>query len=307
MTLLLTFVSKKFTVQASDRRLTLPNGKIHEELANKSTMLCGIATFAYTGLAYASRVERTDELLLRCLAKPDTNIKELFDSLAKEAGRQIRNIPLQVPPTQRSLIRRTSFVGTGFVGLKNPKLAGRAPSSDKLHPFLTVISNAQGIDETWRAQADRDFKVSFTYLDEDRSFCLHAAGQSFTGLLRIRLERDIRRCLDRVNNPEPIARLLARAIRDISRSNKAVGPNVMCTMVRREMVASNKVEFSVGLIPLTQEVQEEARYFQRITQGPGGPAQWIYSPSNKNALVHYGPNYTCNGLQMKGFEFGPKS
>lgn len=127
-------------------------------------MLCNHTTFAYTGLAHCSVTERTDELLLRCLAEPGVPIMGQFHNLARTAARSIQGLPLQVRPSERRMVRRTSFVGAGFLGIKNPGRFLRAPSADDLHPFLAVISNAQGIAEEWRLEADQDFSVSLKLL-----------------------------------------------------------------------------------------------------------------------------------------------
>ena len=116
MTLLLTCVTDRFAVQASDRRLTMLNGDVDEDQANKATMLCRQATFAYTGLSRCSVPERTDELLMRCLSRQQVNFDQLLGGLAREAAQGIRSLPLAVRPSLRRVVRRTSFVGGGFVG-----------------------------------------------------------------------------------------------------------------------------------------------------------------------------------------------
>jgi hypothetical protein len=90
VTLLLTCVTPRFVVQASDRRLMYLDGSAPEEIANKATMLCRFAAFAHTGLARCSITEPTDELLLRCLAVPKVPISGLLDGLARQAARAIR-------------------------------------------------------------------------------------------------------------------------------------------------------------------------------------------------------------------------
>lgn len=302
MTLLLTCVTPRFVVQASDRRLTYTDGRVAEELANKATMLCRFATFAYTGLARCSVAERTDELLLRCLAKNMT-VDRLLAGLATEAARGIRNLPLQVPSVQRRAVRRTSFVGAGFLGMKNPSQFGRQPSADELHPFLAVVSNAQDLTEQWRPGADQHFNVHVRYLNDEEPFLLHAAGQPFTGAPRIVLERTIRKSLSRIDHPESMARLLARTVRAVAVSNTSVGPNVMCTMVRRDEVLSPSNTFRGGLTPLTTRVvAREADYFKWPRDGT--PGQYIYSPSDPLALYHYGPNYACGELRIAGLQSG---
>jgi hypothetical protein len=292
-------------VQASDRRLTRLDGSVEEDLANKATILCRFATFAYTGLARCSRTERTDGLLLRCLGAYGVPIPGLLDGLAREASRAIRQLPLRVPRDQRRAVRRTSFVGAGFVGMRNPGRFGRQPSPGELHPFLAVVSNAQDLTEQWRPEADPQFTVHLGYLGENQQLQLHAAGQPFTGPERVRLERDIGRCLAHAQHPEPVARLLARAIRGVAGRNQLVGPNVMCTMVRRDQVRTGTQTLVSGPIPLVPQLHAEAEFFRRTQEGE--PAQWIFSPADPADVVHYGPNYTCDGVQTTGILFGPST
>jgi hypothetical protein len=305
VTLLLTCVTPRFVVQASDRRLTRLDGSVAEDIANKATMLCRFATFAYTGLAQCSRTERTDMLLLRCLSAEGVPITGLLDGLARDASRGIRELPLRVRRDQRRSVRRTSFVGAGFVGMKNPARFGRQPAPDELHPFVVVVSNAQDLTEQWRPEADQQFTVHVGYLGEDQQFQLHAAGQPFAGPDRVRLERDIGRYLAHAQHPEPVARLLTRAIRVVAGRNQRVGPNVMCTMVRRDQVQTDTQTFVGGLIPLIPQLHAEAEFFRRSRDGE--PAQWIFSPVDPADMVHYGPNYACDGVQTAGILFGPST
>jgi hypothetical protein len=255
-------------------------------------------------VAKGSIIERTDELMLRALAEPDTPINVLLDHLARDAGQGIRNLPLPGTTQERQVVRRTSIVGAGFLGLRTPQLLGRARRVDELHPFIAVVSNAQDLREEWRLAADQQFSVHLATLEDDQPFLLHAAGQPVPQPERVLLEQGIRRCLDRVGHPEPVAWLLARAVRAASARNNLVGPNVMCTMVRRDHALENGI-FVGGLVPLLPEVQAEASYFKRGLGGPSGPANWIYSPADASALLHYGPNYACNGLRIAGVIFGP--
>ncbi|WP_149038193.1 hypothetical protein [Kitasatospora sp. MBT63] len=302
MTLLLTCITNRFAVQASDRRLTLLDGSIHEEVANKATLFGNSAAFAFTGLARCSHVERTDELLMRCMAQ-EKPLPALLDTLAKTAASSIRNLQLACRPTERRSARRTSFVGGGFAGMRNPQAQGRLPSSDHLHPYLAVISNAQDLSEEWREEADQNFSVHLKFLPPDSLFMLHAAGQQLTGNERNQLERSIRRILEKTEGPEPIARVLARTIQAVSNRNARVGPNVMCAFAHRSRVFDNSIQLAGGLIPIVTEMQYEAEYFKRAPNGD--PARWIYSPASPSAAIHYGPNYANSGIQIKGIRFGP--
>jgi hypothetical protein len=305
VTLLLTCVTHRFVVQASDRRLTLTNGAIYEEIANKATLLGNHATFAYTGLSKLSVSTPTDVLLLRSLAEPGVPILKLLRNLGENAGRSIRNLSLPgVRPSDRGWIRRTSFVGGGFFGLHHPERFGRRPSVDNLHPSIAVVSNAQGLSEEWRDTADREFSVNIMSLEQDQEFGLHAAGVTFGGPTRKELRRAIRRCNARSARPETVARLLARAIREISRRDSRVGPNVMCTLVHRERVLQPPTGYQSGAIPASQSEMHrpEADYFRILRDNY---AQYIYSPGNPADLVYYGPNWTSNGSMIQGPIFGP--
>lgn len=307
VTLLLTCVTPRFTVQASDRRLTRLDGTLAEERANKATLLAYYASFAYTGLAVSSRTEATDEMLTRALAKEHKSPDEAMRNLASEATRTIGRLRLQgLRPYQERVVRRTSFVVCGFAGLRDPASAGRSPVADDLHPYLVVVSNAQDLSRGWRPEASPQFGVHGGYLDEDRPFLLHEAGQPVPPALRTKTMRMIGACLRHGVHAEAVARLLARAIREVAQNNSAVGPNVMCTFVHREKVkASTQQVISGGPIPLVPEVMAELSYFKRLRDAT--PPRFIFSPGEPNELVHYGPNYAESGFQMKGSVFGPSN
>lgn len=305
LTLLLTCVTHDFVVQASDRRLTFLNGKIAEEVANKATLFGNAGNFAFTGLSRCSHRETSDELLMRCLSVTNLPLVDLLEGLAKSAARDIRNLPLSVRPRDRRAVRRTSFVGAGYVGVKYPGRFNLPDSSDELQTFLCVVSNAQDLSEAWREEADQEFSVHLGWLPPERSHMLHVAGQPLLTQERVQLERGLRKALGRVTHPEPIARLLTRAVRQVSARNVTVGPNVMCTMTRRANVRDKgNISLGGGLIPIAPGYQSEASYFHRARGGTSGPARWIYSPADSSAADHYGPNYASSAMMMKGMYFG---
>ena len=228
-------------------------------------------------------------------------------NLAAEATRTIGRVRLQgLSPYADRVARRTSFVGCGFTGLHNPAAVGRSTAVDNLHPFLAVVSNAQTLAKGWRPQADPQFGVHAAFLPEDEPFLFHDAGQTVPTVIRNNLMRMIRVCLRRSVHAEAVARLLARAIREVSRTNSRVGPNVMCTFVHREEVkVASTFRFSSGPVPLIKEMMAESSYFERLKDS--GPPRYIYSPGEPDALVHYGPNFASSDVQMKGLMFGPSN
>jgi hypothetical protein len=305
MTLLLTCVTDRFVIQASDRLLTYPDGSVAQEKANKATIVGNHASFAYTGLSMCSVTESTDALVARCFARYDKSFDRQLAYLAREAARSIRGLPLpHVPPATRRVIRRTSFVGGGYLAIKKLHL-NKTPSLDELHPFLGVVSNAQGVTEEWRPHADQEFSSAIKFLEHDQLFLLHAAGQLFEGLERVRLERTIRRSLERITHPEPIARLLTQAIRGVANRNARVGPNVMCTMVRRNQALTAPGTFQSGAIPATPG-RPEADYFRWLRDSESPPGQWIYCPADREEFIYNTPNYAYLGGAY-GLRFEPKS
>ncbi|MFD8765947.1 hypothetical protein ACFV03_44555 [Streptomyces mirabilis] len=170
------------------------------------------------------------------------------------------------------------------------------------------MSNAQDLSEEWREEADQDFAVHLGWLPRERNFMLHVAGQHLLPKERIKLERQIRVAVEKVEHPESIARLLARTVRQVSARNVTVGPNVMCTMTRRANVRSEgNIAIGGGMIPIASEFKKEESYFRRSRGGPFGPARWIYSPGDPKAAIHYGPNYASSVIMMKGMYVGPQN
>src|SRR5438034_5833169 len=69
MTLIISAITYKHVIQASDRRLTYPDGRLADDGANKAVCVyCADARFsiAYTGIAHVGRM-RTDEWLVGVL------------------------------------------------------------------------------------------------------------------------------------------------------------------------------------------------------------------------------------------------
>lgn len=304
MTLLLTCVTERFVVQASDRLLTYTDGSPADVRANKVTVLGNHATFAYTGLSQCSVTESTDVLLARCLAQYEISFDRQLSYLAKEAARSIRGLPLpRVPESERRVVRRTSFVGGGYIGIKKFRL-NKIPSANDLYPFIAVISNAQGVTEQWRPQADQNFTSTIKFLESEELFLLHAAGQPFEGPERLNLERSIRRSLTKITHPEPIARLLTHAIRAVAARNIRVGTNVMSTMVRRSQALKAPGTFQSGAIPANPG-RPEADYFRWLSDPESPPGQWIYCPADREEFIYNIPNYSHPGAAF-GLRFEPK-
>ncbi len=102
MTLIITAVDKGRIVQVSDRRLTWPNGEVHDHAANKAVCVgMGYIHFAtsYTGLAYLGhlrREDRTDYWLLDNLGRitrdGEPSIEQICNSLGDCAAHALSRL-----------------------------------------------------------------------------------------------------------------------------------------------------------------------------------------------------------------------
>jgi hypothetical protein len=102
MTLIVTLVDRNRIVQVSDRRLSKPNGELHDDNANKAVIV-GMERInfaaSYTGLAYIGR-EREEDQTDRWLADNlgsitrdgETGVERIADALATRATRTISRL-----------------------------------------------------------------------------------------------------------------------------------------------------------------------------------------------------------------------
>lgn len=119
MTLILTCVTPHYAIQASDRLLTMPNGDTFEDRENKATLVCNVASFAYSGLSDVHLQEKTHELMLRSLSSDDPNKKfdEIVEQLRVNASAALRRVTWAP-----NVMKRTTFVGSGFLAPNRPLL-----------------------------------------------------------------------------------------------------------------------------------------------------------------------------------------
>lgn len=107
MTLIITAVDNDRVVQVSDRRLTDPNGEVHDHGANKAVCIgMGYVHFAtsYTGLAYiggrAREDHRTDYWLLENLGEitrdGEPSLEEICSAISERAASALARLPSNV-------------------------------------------------------------------------------------------------------------------------------------------------------------------------------------------------------------------
>jgi hypothetical protein len=159
MTLILNILTSNRIIQASDRRLTLPNGDIFDDEANKAIcVVCADAIFSigYTGLAYFGK-KRTDEWLTEYLA--EMNLEELQLSCLVENLRNALKIKISTLPNPISN-KGLSVVIAGF--LNN-------------YPIVCQISNLEDECFSRLKKTDSEFHVGILQIKkgfpEKRLFC----------------------------------------------------------------------------------------------------------------------------------------
>lgn len=229
MTLIISYLTGRYIVQASDRRVTYGDGRVGEVM-NKAVVIGHSGCAAYTGLAFLDGRHPTDEFLMQCVFDSASNNQVVFDVMSRSASRAVRMNPgLPKEAVHRGEVSRTSFVICSFMPRAREPQLNKA--SDRV-PVLTVISNAQfDLSESWATSADKHFRMTQGAISPGKSF-LHAAGQPIPALVRKRLVRDLARADRRSGEPEVAARLIARAIQEVHTANSAVGPSVNCVLVR---------------------------------------------------------------------------
>lgn len=299
--MILTLLSDRYVVQAADRRVTYGDGRVGEVM-NKTVIVGGVGTAAYTGLAFIDGNSPTDMLLMNSLAQSFKNRENALARLAHDAERAVR-MNRALPPNgeERAQIARTTFVLGYF---REP---GVSPG-----PSLVVVSNAQSdFSEAWQPTAAKKFGVVTGDLPQRQTF-LHVAGQPLPPPIRARLARQTREIVRRGNGPEPAARLLARAIQDVSSINPSVGSNVTCVLVRNmpppAPTASGEFAISMlGPVPLGEHALREANFFG----SPRGDIQEeqitsIFLPDARDPEIAFGPSYVSPDIQMHSPVMGPE-
>lgn len=141
MTLLINVVTTKNVIQASDRRLTLLDGSLFNDEANKAVcVFCKDAHFAisYTGLATIN-AKRTDLWVLDYLSSIKATkmpLQLIIDSLKDQATNSLKSV--------HKNIRRTSFVLSGY------RLR---------RPFIAVVSNSENPKTESSGEAQDRFRA----------------------------------------------------------------------------------------------------------------------------------------------------
>lgn len=285
MTLIISCITKEFVVQASDRRVSFQGRDAGDDQANKAIFYCGQSAWAYTGLAKMRR-KRTDEWMVDILFQHD-KLQDAMRALASEADAAVRLA--RVPRPLASL----AVVGVGFANFPN---VGHQPYLGWVSNFLDPPSNP-------RRQLRPEFACFTALIPDGSPFELAFYGQHVDQRRRQALERSVREVVQRDGRPISVARLLIELIQEISKSNKTVGPNVMCTFLTRDGITPGDPSIRSQPIPLDPAAPQADRF--RMFSDYDGKPTCVYVPGQPEALLFHGPVSVCKDVSISAGMFGP--
>ena len=260
MTLILSFVSRDYLIQVSDRRLTKANGEVVDEQVSKTTLFGGTSLFGFTGLA---RIGTTPthrfltDALARSVYAPEAKanrMKWVAHEFHKAVG------PLKVP----SALQWAK--GLTIVGVSGTPPRGDSPG----RPALVQITNRQAGTPV-HVPADERFHYSIQMLPANQSHRWVEAGVPLTRDERRNLDRSINRVVARGLGAEPICRLFVRQIRAVAARTALVGRALLVSSI------------PTGRIPVELFVGVGRPNFREPT--------FIYLPSDGEDGTIYAPNY----------------
>lgn len=276
MTLILSCLTPEYIVQVSDRRLTMPNGEIFDDSANKAIVFLGHACIAYTGIA-AIGSQRTDEWITNQLVgQPSLEqaINRLKDALNQTIPR------LRVPNKHLTVV-------IDWWGMPTPDSPYTSSS--------TILTNAYDpVTRSPSKMPQRSFVLNTHALPEGKGYAFAPYGQNsdfvrykqglsadiYESMVK-RLYRAARRLGNdsAIADPIVLSRFMEEAVLTVASKNRSVGKNLMVATLYNPTVERN---------------QEKCNTF--VYRGWGRTDRVVYAPT----IIS--PAMTVMGLQIR---FGP--
>jgi hypothetical protein len=281
MTLILSFLTPEYVLQASDRRFVRENAAgdviYCDDERNKAIFWRGRVAYAFAGLADLGDKGRTDLWLGRQLfeARNSPNMNAVLTRLAGACDREFaRERNAKLSPAAR--VQDFVCVGWATVDGKEP-----------FRPYLAQISNHHGAAVPL-ARAPGTFNVRRKVLNESE-MVLHQAGTSLG-------HEETRAFYERLGalahsqpGPDLVAIALLEKIREVASRCDAVGSGVMLNIIPRGAIGRTGRSLMVtGGAP------------------PVAHASFHYFPSGSAEPYRgYGPLAVTDAAILDGFEFGP--
>jgi hypothetical protein len=266
MTLIISYLTPDFILQVSDRRLTVSDGKVDNDAANKGIVYCGRMALAYTGRSKVG-AENTDEWVTKILQSA-TTLPEVVEIIRDRASAHFN--AFAVAPQER----RLAFVGAGWA------LNADGPTR---RVFCRISNFHNGLKELPRGSTD--FSAVHQIIESGEPAQMVVTGRQLTEdefrLLWLALK----------NNQDPSDAVLGiiHAIRIVARRDSAVGKNIVAVYLPRNAVETG----GLGLVSFGWPFSPDGR----------GSA---YFPEDANEVVEYAPNLVCPGVAFTGVKSGPR-
>jgi hypothetical protein len=198
MTIIITALTQRLIVQASDRRLTRPDGSLFDDTANKALFFCGRVSVAFTGQAFIGKEPTTKWLRDQMARFASAGIESALEHVQREVKRVLRANRLEDHPL--------AVVACGWATFK-----GGPP-----RPFIARISNFDyGPDGVPRVRA---FSLAVNSLGEDKIAFIALDGVPLREEDLQWLFHRISKCVARQTGPNPIARLLGTIVLGVGRA-----------------------------------------------------------------------------------------
>jgi len=273
MTCLLSVVTPDALIQISDRRLTLPDGTMFDDNANKVILFDGRMAIAYAGLSQIVGVQ-TDLWLVRVLTNPPI----------RSLARAIYAIRDRATAAFRGWARRPSDKAHhrlvfSFIGW------ARLPDRPDLHVVVGFISNCHDRDGTLQPTARDDFSIYRETLEPGR---FHGMLAPAVPLSTAEYDRLVERNQTAENLEDHVVNLVT-AVREVALRDTSVSTNVLAVTIPRAVVEQTDGRRMIVLAgsPLTLDVIGS-----------------LYFP-DKEAPIHYGPHTVYAGMGLTDFQGGP--
>jgi hypothetical protein len=234
MTLVLTCLTSEYIVQVSDRRLTF-NGRLCDDDTNKAVCYCGRTAVAYTGPARIGGHE-TAEWIGNAM-KDAEQVEPAMNELGRRAEFALGRVEKSA--------RHFAVVAAGWATLR-----GKPP----LRPYVCTTSNFMSDAGEWMAEASDRMRLRTLFLDESRSHLLHVAGQNLTQEEAVRINRLIRKAVERGSaSPGPLARVLGGAVHIVASGSDAraarVGRGMIIQVLSKDALLAGSSTIVTPLTP----------------------------------------------------------
>jgi len=204
MTLILTCATREYVVQASDRRVTLTNGKILNDDQGKAIFYCARFAVAYTGVA---DIDGDTALWLARLFAKAPDIETALDSIGAETAEYFKQKDLRIPHF---------VVATGWASQYGEPREGM--------PCIAASSNTYG-------DSMHEFSTRVNFVKSGMAYVGYDFGQALTAEEKGRLDVAVRSGLKFKSGPGSIARAFADQIRLVASGSDNRASNVSKTVL----------------------------------------------------------------------------